>query len=101
MQVIAGFFSLGARATLLGHGAALSPYYKKSARCAKLTTSYELCTADRPAFEGQHYRIANLGFYPKPVQKPHPPVWIGGYTQAALRRAVRLEAVSTSFWTYE
>jgi probable F420-dependent oxidoreductase len=50
----------------------------------------ELCTADRPAFEGQHYQMANLGFYPKPLQKPHPPIWIGGYTQAALRRAVRL-----------
>jgi probable F420-dependent oxidoreductase len=50
----------------------------------------ELCTADRPSFEGQHYRISNMGFYPKPIQKPHPPVWIGGYSTAALRRAVRL-----------
>jgi alkanesulfonate monooxygenase SsuD/methylene tetrahydromethanopterin reductase-like flavin-dependent oxidoreductase (luciferase family) len=50
----------------------------------------ELCTADKPAFEGEHYQMANLGFYPKPLQKPHPPIWIGGYTQAALRRAVRL-----------
>ena len=50
----------------------------------------ELCTADKPFFQGQHYHISNLGFYPKPIQKPHPPVWIGGYTQAALRRAVRL-----------
>jgi len=50
----------------------------------------ELCTADKPSFEGKHYQIANLGFYPKPIQKPHPPVWIGGYTPAALRRAVRL-----------
>lgn len=50
----------------------------------------ELCTADKPSFEGKHYTIANLGFYPKPIQKPAPPVWIGGYSQAALRRAVRL-----------
>ena len=50
----------------------------------------ELCTADKPSFEGKHYQIANLGFFPKPMQKPHPPVWIGGYTPAALRRAVRL-----------
>ena len=49
----------------------------------------ELCTADKPSFAGKHYHIANLGFYPKPLQKPHPPVWIGGYT-AALRRAVAL-----------
>lgn len=50
----------------------------------------ELCSSDKPSFEGKHYKIANMGFYPKPVQKPHPPIWIGGYTQAALRRAVRL-----------
>lgn len=50
----------------------------------------ELCTADKPSFEGQHYRISNMGFYPKPIQKPHPPLWIGGYTMPALRRAVRL-----------
>src|SRR4029450_2552473 len=50
----------------------------------------ELCTADKPSFEGKHYQIGNLGFYPKPIQKPHPPVWIGGYTLASLRRAVRL-----------
>jgi alkanesulfonate monooxygenase SsuD/methylene tetrahydromethanopterin reductase-like flavin-dependent oxidoreductase (luciferase family) len=50
----------------------------------------ELCTADKPVFEGQHYQISNIGFYPKPIQKPHPPVWIGGYSTAALRRAVRL-----------
>ena len=50
----------------------------------------ELCTAEKPRFEGQHYRLANIGFYPKPVQKPHPPIWVGGYSQAALRRAARL-----------
>jgi probable F420-dependent oxidoreductase len=50
----------------------------------------ELCTADRPFFEGKHYQLGNMGFYPKPIQKPHPPIWIGGYTTAALRRAVRL-----------
>jgi probable F420-dependent oxidoreductase len=50
----------------------------------------ELCTAERPHFEGEHYRIANMGFYPKPRQKPHPPVWVGGYSTPALRRAAQL-----------
>jgi len=49
-----------------------------------------LCTEEKPVFEGQHYQLSNIGFYPKPVQKPHPPIWIGGYSNAALRRAVRL-----------
>ena len=50
----------------------------------------ELCTADEPYFKGKHYQLSNVGFYPKPVQKPHPPVWVGGYSLAAMRRAVRL-----------
>ncbi len=51
---------------------------------------HELCTAEKPFFQGRHYQLSNIGFYPKPLQKPHPPVWVGGYSQAALRRAVRL-----------
>ena len=50
----------------------------------------ELCTAEKPTFDGQHYQISNLGFYPKPIQKPHPPIWVGGYSKAALRRAARV-----------
>lgn len=49
-----------------------------------------LCTEEKPSFEGQHYQLSNIGFSPKPIQKPHPPIWIGGYSSAALRRAVRL-----------
>ncbi len=33
----------------------------------------ELCSADKPSFEGKHYQIANLGFYPKPIQNNNPP----------------------------
>jgi len=29
------------------------------------------------------------GFLPKPVQRPHPPLWIGGRSDAAVRRAAR------------
>jgi probable F420-dependent oxidoreductase len=48
-----------------------------------------LCSEDDPHFEGQHVRFANLSFLPKPVQKPHPPIWVGGESAPALRRAVR------------
>jgi probable F420-dependent oxidoreductase len=50
----------------------------------------ELWTSDNPAFEGKYCRFANVTFAPKPVQKPHPPLWIGGESPAALRRAGRL-----------
>ena len=50
----------------------------------------ELWTSDRPAFDGEFYRFSDIGFAPKPVQKPHPPIWVGGESPAALRRAGRL-----------
>jgi alkanesulfonate monooxygenase SsuD/methylene tetrahydromethanopterin reductase-like flavin-dependent oxidoreductase (luciferase family) len=38
----------------------------------------EMWTQDEPTFIGKHYRIDGAACWPKPVQKPHPPVWIGG-----------------------
>ena len=50
----------------------------------------ELWTKDEPVFQGRHYQLSGSGFQPKPVQKPHPPIWIGGHTGPAIRRAARL-----------
>lgn len=49
-----------------------------------------LWTEPRPAFRGEFYRFDNVLFGPPPVQAGGPPVWIGGYTEAALRRAAQL-----------
>jgi F420-dependent oxidoreductase-like protein len=35
-------------------------------------------TQDRAEFEGKYYRVRGAINEPKPVQKPHPPIWIGG-----------------------
>jgi probable F420-dependent oxidoreductase len=40
-----------------------------------------------PAHEGPTWSIRDLGLRPRPVQRPRPPIWIGGNTPAALRRA--------------
>jgi len=48
-----------------------------------------LWTEDDPRFEGRHVRFGDITFAPKPVQKPHPPIWVGGESPAALRRTVR------------
>jgi F420-dependent oxidoreductase-like protein len=37
-----------------------------------------LWTEQRPTFIGKHYRIEETHFEPKPLQRPHPPIWIGG-----------------------
>lgn len=49
-----------------------------------------LWTEEAPHFEGRFHRFPPLGFNPKPVQKPHPPIILGGETRAALRRAAEL-----------
>ena len=49
-----------------------------------------LWTLDDPRFEGEHVKFGDIVFAPKPVQKPHPPIWVGGESGPALRRAVRL-----------
>jgi len=50
----------------------------------------ELWTKDQPEFNGEYYQISGAGFQPKPVQKPHPPIWVGGHTGPAIRRAAKL-----------
>jgi F420-dependent oxidoreductase-like protein len=36
-----------------------------------------LMTKDRAAFAGRHYRLVKASYHPRPVQRPHPPIWIG------------------------
>ncbi len=48
-----------------------------------------LWTEDSPTYEGKYVRFRDIGFDPKPVQKPHLPIWIGGDSDAALRRAAK------------
>ena len=49
-----------------------------------------LWTEDAPSFAGEHVKFGGIVFAPKPVQKPHPPIWVGGESGPALRRAARL-----------
>ena len=49
-----------------------------------------LWTQDRAKFEGELWQLDGVPMSPKPVQKPHPPLWFGGRHPAGLRRAVRL-----------
>jgi probable F420-dependent oxidoreductase len=49
-----------------------------------------LWTEDAPRFEGKYYHVRDITLLPKPVQKPHPPIWVGGHTEPALRRTAAL-----------
>jgi len=48
----------------------------------------ELWTSEHPSFSGKFHRFPEVACEPRPVQKPHPPIWIGGHTGPALRRIV-------------
>ena len=50
----------------------------------------ELWTSDDPHFEGKYVNFDNISFLPKPLQKPHPPIWVGGESRPALRRTAEL-----------
>jgi probable F420-dependent oxidoreductase len=54
-----------------------------------LAAIIELWTSESPRFEGRYVSFRGVAFEPKPVQKPHLPVWIGGDADAALKRAAR------------
>ncbi len=49
----------------------------------------ELWTKDEAEFHGQYYDFPPVFSYPKPAQKPHPPILLGGHAPNVLRRVAR------------
>ena len=49
-----------------------------------------LWTEPQVTFDGEFWQLKDAPMEPHPVQKPYPPLWFGGASEAALRRAVRL-----------
>ena len=86
LDVISGgrlefFFDAGHRGSVGEAGAYGFPFPDDAARLAAFEEALEIVkamwTEERPSFEGRYHRIEEAVCYPKPVQKPHPPVWIG------------------------
>lgn len=65
------------------------PFAQRGRRADEILQVFKaLWTQDDPRFHGRFYQLQDVGFAPKPVQQPHPPLWIGGHSPAAYRRAV-------------
>jgi probable F420-dependent oxidoreductase len=54
-----------------------------------LTLMQKLWTEENLTFQGKFWQITKGSLLPKPVQKPHPPLWFGAHAPAALKRAVK------------
>ena len=46
-------------------------------------------TTDDFSYEGKHFKASGITAHPRPVSKPHPPIWIGGNTAAARQRVTK------------
>ena len=49
-----------------------------------------LWTLDKPSYDGRHFAFSGVDAQPRPVQKPHPPIVVGGMSKRAARRAAEL-----------
>lgn len=69
----------------------LPPFEQRGAVTDEYIRAFkELWMSENPTFEGKYCRFSNISFLPKPVQKPHPPIWVGGESRRALRRTAEL-----------
>jgi probable F420-dependent oxidoreductase len=68
-----------------------APFHERGRQADEMLRVFKaLWTEDNPSFAGEYFRFSDIGFAPKPVQKPHPPIWVGGDSPGAFRRVVTL-----------
>ena len=66
------------------------PYNERGAMSDEYLEIFRtLWTQADPEFHGRYFDIEGIQFYPKPVQQPHIPIWVGGHSRPALRRVAR------------
>jgi probable F420-dependent oxidoreductase len=46
-------------------------------------------TRDTVSYDGRRFRLDNVAVYPKPLQRPHPPIWVGAMADESIRRAAQ------------
>ncbi len=66
------------------------PFNDRGAVSNEILEIYKkLWTENAPSHQGKYYQFEALYCEPHPVQKPHPPIWIGGHSRPALRRTAK------------
>ena len=86
-------FGIGAGWKELEYAAYGYEFPAPAVRLRQLTESIEICrrmwTEDRPTYRGRHYAIDGAFCAPKPVQRPHPRIWVAGSKPRMLRIVAR------------
>jgi alkanesulfonate monooxygenase SsuD/methylene tetrahydromethanopterin reductase-like flavin-dependent oxidoreductase (luciferase family) len=84
-------FGVGAGIGMAEHSAYGFDFPKPATRieglCESLEVVKRLWAHDQASFEGKHYKLKDAVCLPKPVQKPHPPIIVGGSGDLLLRKA--------------
>ncbi len=67
------------------------PFNRRGRQADEILKVFTTLWSDaHPSFEGEFFRFRDIGFAPKPVQKPRPPIWVGGDSAGAFRRVATL-----------
>jgi probable F420-dependent oxidoreductase len=67
------------------------PWEHRGSRAEELVEVLKrLWSGESVTHRGKYFQLENLKVGPRPVQKPHPPIWTGGSADAALKRAARI-----------
>jgi probable F420-dependent oxidoreductase len=70
------------------------PFRERGARTTEYLRIWQACWAPGLiSFDGKFFSFADMHVSPKPLQQPHPPIWVGGLSDAALRRAAAFAEV--------
>src|SRR5258707_11515053 len=69
---------------------ATNPFAERGAGTGEYLAAFRaLWTEDKPKIAGHYVHYDGLVLAPKPVQKPHTPIWVGGESGPSMRRAAR------------
>jgi probable F420-dependent oxidoreductase len=69
----------------------MTPFAERGAVTDEYVAAFRaLWTEKKPTIDGKYVHYSGLLLEPKPVQRPHPPIWVGGESGPSLRRAAKL-----------
>ncbi len=99
-ETVASLDHVSGGRVILGVGAGYRPYeaaavgvdyeHRVSRMAEAVAVLRSAWTEERASFQGTHFRFEDVAVLPKPVQRPHPPIWVGATAARAIERAGRI-----------